>query len=69
MSKFEKVKQALERETRDSNNYLTLSKNVDARHSGVYVTRNVITQSVGPLSFKTLNEVVAYYNLDIEKTI
>lgn len=45
MTKFEKVKKALEEKTRESGNFITLTTNVDARHNGKYTTRNVITNN------------------------
>lgn len=65
MTKFEKVKRALEEKTRESGNFITLTTNVDARHNGKYTTRNVITNNTSWKSYKTLNEVIEEYELEI----
>lgn len=65
MTKFEKVKKALEEVTMNTGNHLTITKNVDARHSGVYAIKNVRTNNVGNISYKTLNEIVKEYELKI----
>ena len=64
MSKFEKVKIALEGKTRNSSN-LTVIKNTDARHTGKYVLKNVLTNNVKGKSYKTLNEIVKEFKLII----
>lgn len=65
MSKFEKVKTALEEKTKDTNNYITLTKNVDARHTGKYTTMNVVTRNVNAISYKTLDDVIKEFELNI----
>lgn len=65
MTKFEKIKKALEEKTRDSGNFITLTTNVDARHNGKYTTWNVITNNTNWKSYKTLNEVIEEYGLEI----
>lgn len=65
MTKFEKVKRALEDKTEKTSNFITLTTNVDLRHTGKYAVKNVITNSVGSISFKTLKEVIEEYNLTI----
>ena len=65
MKKFEKVKKALEEQTCDTNNFITLTNKVDSRHSGKYAIQNVITKSTKGISYKTLEEVIKEYNLII----
>ena len=65
MKKFEKVCKALEEMTYESDNYITVTKNIDGRHNGKYAIKNVITNSVHGFSFKTLKEIIEYYNLSI----
>lgn len=64
-TKFEKVKEALQEKTRETSSWLTLSKNTDMRHSGKYVPVNMFSQKPGRISFKTLDEVIAEYDLKI----
>lgn len=65
MNKFEKVKKALEEATKESNNFITITKNVDARHSGKYAIKNVVTNNVSNISYKTLDQVIKEYQLNI----
>ena len=65
MTKFEKVKKALENKTRGTSNYITLTKNVDARHNGKYATRNIRTNNISGISYNTLKEVIEEFDLDI----
>ena len=65
MSKFDKVKKALDEKTRYTNNFITLTTNVDCRHRGKYAIKNVITNNVLDISFKTLNDVIKEYELNI----
>lgn len=45
MTKFEKVKKALEEKTRNTGDWITLTTELDARHKGCkYTTVNVITR-------------------------
>lgn len=63
MNKFEKVKKALEEKTKNTDNFITITKNVDARHNGKYTIQNVVTRSTLPISFKTLDAVIKEYDL------
>lgn len=63
--KFENVKKALEEQTKGSANWLTLTKNVDGRHSGKYALQNMITKNISGISFKTLDEVIKEFNLNL----
>lgn len=65
MTKFEKVQKALMEKTKDTSNWITLSDNIDCRHKGKYVLRNVITNSICEISYKTLDEVIREFNLKI----
>lgn len=65
MSKFELVKKALEDQTRNTSNFITLTKNVDASHSGKYTTKNVITNNTSRISYNTLDEVIKEFELNI----
>lgn len=65
MSKFEKVKIALEGKTKNSSDFLTVTKNTDARHTGKYVLKNVLTNNVKGKSYKTLNEIIKEFKLII----
>lgn len=63
MRRFEEVKKALEDKTRDTLDFVTLTKNVDARHSGKYAIRDALGTGLKPISYKTLEEVVKAYDL------
>jgi len=65
MAKFEKVCKALEEKTRDTGNYITLTKNVYAGSKGKYATRNIITNNISQITYKTLEEVIDEYNLSL----
>lgn len=65
MSKFEKVKKALEEKTKKSSDFLTVTRNVDARHTGKYALKNVLTNNVKGISYKTLDEIIKEFNLII----
>ena len=65
MTKYDKVCQALMNKTKDTVNFITLTTNVDARHTGKYAIKNVITNNVGDISYKTLDEVIKEYDLKI----
>lgn len=65
MSKFENVKKALEDKTRNTDNFITITKNVDGRHSGKYAIQNVVTRNTLGISFKTLDEVIKEYYLTV----
>ena len=65
MTKFEKVCKALEKKTRDTGNYITLTKNVYAGSKGNYATRNLVTNNISQITYKTLNEVIKEYNLSL----
>lgn len=65
MNKFEKVRIALQEKTRETDNFITLTKNVDARHEGKYAIKNIATNSVGAISYKTLDEVIKEFELTI----
>jgi histone H3/H4 len=66
MTKFEKVKKALEEKTIDSANYITITTELDCRHKGrKYAIRNVVTSKIQAECYKTLNEVIQAYDLDI----
>ena len=65
MSKFEKVKNALEDKTKNTNDFITVTKNLDARHSGKYAIKNVVTNSVKGISYNTLDEIIQEFDLNI----
>lgn len=65
MTKFEKVSEALTEKTRGTENWITLTKNVDGRHTEKYTTRNLITNQTGSISFKNLDEVIKHFELEI----
>ena len=65
MSKFEKVKNALEEKTKNTNDFITVTKNLDARHSGKYAIKNVVTNSVKGISYNTLDEIIQEFDLNI----
>lgn len=63
MTKFEKVKRALENKTC---NYISVTQTRrDGRHRYKYVIYNVATQSLGRYSYRTLDEIIEEYNLTI----
>ena len=66
MSKFEKVSNALMDKTEDSGNWVKLTRNVDASHKGKYALENIITHNISRNSYKTLDEVIKEFDLDIK---
>lgn len=65
MTKFEKVNKALIEKTRNTDNWVRVTKNVYACHKGKYALQNVVTYSISLHSYKTLNEIIQEYDLDI----
>lgn len=66
MTKFEKVKRALENKTCNSGNYISVTQTRrDGRHRYKYVIYNVVTQNLGRYSYRTLDEIIEEYNLTI----
>lgn len=65
MAKFEKVCKALKEKTKDTGNYITLTKNVYAGSKGKYATKNIITNNISQITYKTLEEVIDEYNLSL----
>lgn len=64
-NKFKKVNEALMNKTRDTGDYVRLTKNTDCRHKGKYTIQNVVTNNTYGISFKTLDEVIKEYDLKI----
>lgn len=64
-NKFKKVNEALMIKTRETADYVRLSKNTDCRHKGKYVIQNVVTNNTYETSFKTLDDVIKEYDLKI----
>ena len=64
-NKFNEVKIALEEKTKDSGNWLTITKSVDCRHSGKYALQNIVTRNVLPYSYDTLDEIIKEYGLNV----
>lgn len=66
MTKFEKVSDALSEKTRNTSNFLRLTRNVDARwgKSYKYGIQNIHTNNL-QTAFKTLNEIIECYDLKI----
>ena len=65
MMKFEKVKKALEEKTYNTNDWLTITKNRDCRHKYKYCIQNVVTKSLKAESYKTLNDIIKEFELEI----
>ena len=65
MKKFEKVKRALEEKTRYTGNFITVTKNIDARHRGKYAILNIVTNRISSNSYRTLNEIIKKFDLKI----
>lgn len=65
MKKFEMVKKDLEDSTRNTSNFVTVTKNVNASHTGKYAIQNVITRNISSISYKTLDAIIKEYNLNI----
>lgn len=66
MSKFEKVNNELIEKTRNSENWVKLTRNVNASHKGKYALENIITHNISRNSYKTLDEVIKEFDLDIK---
>ena len=65
MNKFEKVKRALEEKTRYTSNSITVTKNVDGRHTGKYAIQNTVTNNISNISYKTLDAIIKEFDLKI----
>lgn len=66
MTKFTKVKEALQNKTRGTSNYITITKNIDFRHRGKkYAIKNVMTNNTYSECYKTLDEIIKQYDLNI----
>lgn len=65
MTKFEKVSKALVESTRGTGNWVRLTKNVAAGSKGKYATQNVLNAAASLRTFKTLDEVIEKYGLEI----
>jgi|GEM_PF-3520698 hypothetical protein len=66
MTKFEKVKRALENKTRNGGSYISVTQTRrDGRHRYKYVIYNVVTQNLSRYSYRTLDEIIEEYNLTI----
>ena len=66
MIKFEKVCNALKEKTKDTGNFITLTKNVYAGSKGKYATKNIITNNISQITYKSLDEVIKEYDLKIK---
>lgn len=66
MTKFEKVNKALMEATKDTSNYLRITKNVFANQKGKYALQNVVTNNILLQSYNTLDEIIEEFNLDIK---
>ena len=66
MTKFTKVKEALQNKTRGTSNYITITKNIDFRHRGKkYAIKNVMTNNTYSECYKTLDGIIKQYDLNI----
>lgn len=66
MTKFEKVNKELMEATKDTSNYLRITKNVFANQKGKYALQNVVTNNILLQSYNTLDEIIEEFNLDIK---
>lgn len=64
LTKFEKVNLALMENTKNST-FLRVTKDIDCRHSGKYVLQNVVTGNNTARSYKTLDEIIEEFELNI----
>lgn len=66
MIKFIRVKEALQDKTRGTSNYITITRNIDVRHRGKkYAIKNVMTNNTYSECYKTLDEIIKQYDLNI----
>lgn len=65
MTKYDKVCKALLEKTRDTDNWITLTKQTDVRHKGKYAIRNLCTNQIGNISYNSLDEVIKEFELII----
>lgn len=65
MRKFERVNEALMEKTRETDNWVKVTRNVNASHKGKYALQNVVTNSISLHSYKTLDEIIKEYDLNI----
>lgn len=65
MMKFEKVNKALMEKTRGTDNWVKVTRNVNASHKGKYALQNVVTNNISLYSYKTLDEIIKEYDLNI----
>lgn len=64
MTKFEKVRESLMKKTQNTDNWITVTTEKDARHYK-YAIKNVMTNNLTFESYRTLQEIIEKYNLDI----
>lgn len=65
MSKIEKVANALSEKTRNTDNWITVTIHGDARHKYQYKIKNVVTNNLLPISYRTLKEIIEEYDLEV----
>lgn len=65
MTKFEKVREALMDKTENTGNWITVTQRRDGRHRYKYVIANVVTNNLTPFSYRTLDEIIKKYDLNI----
>jgi hypothetical protein len=65
MRKFERVNKALMEKTRETDNWVKVTRNVNASHKGKYALQNVVTNHIGSHSYKTLDEIIEEFELNI----
>ena len=66
MTKYDKVCKALIDKTRNTGNWVTLTKNVNGSHTGKYALRNLYNNNIiSNVSYNTLDEVIKEYDLKV----
>jgi len=65
MNKLNKVKKSLENKTEGTSNFITVTTNTDARHSGKYAIKNLATNNTTSKSYNTLKEIIEEFELTI----
>lgn len=65
LTKFEKVNLALMEKTRDSV-FLRVTKDIDSRHHEKYALQNVVTGNTYGISYKSLDEIIEVFELNID---
>lgn len=60
-----KVKNVLEEKTKNTSDFTTLTIISDTKHIEKYVIKNVVVNNIKGISYKTLDEIIQHFKLNI----